>query len=357
MNGKTKNTPNNKGIGINTLSAGIIGAGLMGYWHAWTVKNIGGNVAAIFDSDTKASEELSKRFSDSKRFTDVGAMLKYPELDVLHICTPPSTHFEIAKLGIKAGLNLIIDKPITKRFCDTISLLNKASELGLYICPVHQFAFQDGVIKTKQQLSRIGRLIHIESILCSAGAKGLPEDVSDEILEDTLSHPLSLIHMFLPNGLSNQQWIVSRPSIGEFRAYSETCDISISIFISMNARPTQCSLKLMGTDGTIHTDLFHGFSFFEPGTVSRKKKIMHPFDLSVRRFYAASSNLVRRIFYWEPAYPGLKLLISQFYKSLGDGSRPPISNEDIIAIEQTRENLINITPKKNDLSQNTIANG
>lgn len=66
----------------------------------------------------------------------------------------------------------------------------------------------DGVFKASELLPRIGRLVHMEGTLCSAGGAGLVsagttnQTPLDEIVRDILPHPLSLMQAFLPNGLS-----------------------------------------------------------------------------------------------------------------------------------------------------------
>lgn len=328
------------------LRAGIAGAGLMGYWHAWAVKRTGGSVSAVMDIDQEAAKRLAKSHSCAKTFSDVEQMLNSVKLDVLHICTPPSTHYRIAELAIAAGINLLIDKPIAPTVADTERLFNRAENLGVLICPVHQFIFQDGVLKARKSLPRIGQLIHMEVTLCSAGGAGLASAGTtdktplDEIAADILPHPLSLMHVFLPNGLPEENWMTVRPGHGEFRAVCEISGITLSVFISMHARPTECSFKIIGTDGTIHIDMFHGYSFIEPGKVSRLRKATHPFDLSIRRLSAAAFNLGRRLIRWEPAYPGLEQLVGSFYKAVQTGTESLISREDTIRVARVRDILI-----------------
>ena len=336
-------TPNNVSSKAMPLRAGIVGAGLMGRWHAWAVKRAGGCVSAVMDLNPEVAKDLAKGYSGAENFSDVELMLNKTKLDVLHICTPPSAHSKIAELAIDAGLHLLIDKPVTPTAADTERLFNRAADRGVLICPVHQFIFQDGVLKAKELIPQIGRLVHMERTLCSAGGAGLAgvgatgrSPLLDEILADILPHPLSLMQVFLPNGLSDADWVKVQPGHGEFRAICEMSGITLSLFISMNARTTECSLKIIGTDGTIHVDMFHGYSFVEPGKVSRLRKAIHPFELSIRRLSAATVNLGKRFIRWEPAYPGLRCLVASFYKAVQTGAESPISREDTIAIARVR---------------------
>ncbi|MGH9843091.1 MAG: hypothetical protein ACREEM_30500 [Blastocatellia bacterium] len=112
------------------------------------------------------------------------------------------------------------------------------------------------------------------------------------------------------------------------------------IFVSLNTRPTVCSLQLFGAEGTIHLDLFHGYAVVEPGEASRARKIIHPFDLAIRTLSAAAVNLTNRALRWQPAYPGLERLVSEFYRAVQTGSAPPISPADAITVASIRDHLL-----------------
>lgn len=322
------------------IRAGIVGAGLIGYWHAKTIKKAGGSLSAIMDLNPDAARHLASIYRNTKSFGNIEEMLNQVDLDVLHICTPLSTHRSIAEIAINAGLNLIIEKPMTPMASETEYLFNKAMDRGLLICPVHQFIFQDGIQKVLEWLSRIGRLVHLEGTIYSAGGTNLASDLLDTIVKDILPHPLSLMQLFLPDGLPEKDWVTLRPFHGEFYTFNSNSGIPLFIFISMNARPTLCSFRIVGTNGTIHADLFHGFAFIEPGKVSRTGKILHPFDLAARGLLAATVNLGRRAIRWEAAYPGLQRLVSSFYRAVHTKTVAPISREDTVAVARVRDILI-----------------
>ncbi len=333
------------GVSATPLRAGIAGAGLMGSWHARAVKRAGGLVAAVTDLDTAAAGRLAKECGKAEVFSKVERMLDRVELDVLHICTPLSTHYGIARLAIEAGLNVIVEKPLTPEAADAERLFALAADRSVLVCPVHQFIFQDGVRKASRLVPRIGRIVHVSAVICSAGGLGMARDRLDTIVADILPHPLSLMQVFLPGGLPEDGWITARPTPGELRAFSQVPDTTASIFISMDARPTRCALTIAGSNGTLHLDLFHGFAFMEPGTVSKTRKIVHPFDMAVRRMSAATLNLAGRSVRREPAYPGLEQLIGSFYRAVLAREGPPIPASDALVVARTRDNILKDTIK------------
>jgi predicted dehydrogenase len=311
----------------------------MGRWHAWAAERAGGLAPAVADIDGAAATRLAAHYKGAQAFSDVEKMLRETKLDVLHVCSPPDTHYHIAELAINTGLSVIIEKPLTPRAIETEILFERAESRGVMICPVHQFLFQDGTIHARSSLPRIGRMVHLQGSFCSAGGAGQSDEQLDAIAADVLPHPLSLMQAFLPTGLPESGWEIARPCGGELRVSGEASGISLSIFISMRARPTLCSFQIFGVDGTIHMDMFHGYAVVEPGKVSRLRKMIHPFDLSIRTLSAAATNLAWRTIQWQPAYPGLERLVTAFYQSARAGAESPITRADVMAVARVRDLL------------------
>jgi predicted dehydrogenase len=335
--------PSQNAVGRNNtpVTAGVIGAGLMGRWHAAAIRSAGGSLAAITDTNIDAARRLSKGYKGAQIFGDLNRMLaEATSLRVLHVCTPPETHYHIALQAIHAGLNVIIEKPLTPEAGETERLLSEAAQGGVYICPVHQFIFQEGVTKALILLPKIGRLVHINAIFSSAGGDLGTQQSLDEIAADILPHPISLLQRFLPGRVQDIKWEGSRPGAGELRFLGERAGITISIFVSMNSRPTQSTFELRGVAGSLHLDLFHGCAWMESGRVSRGRKILFPFEQAGNRTLSAASNLVRRIVRWEPAYPGLRRLIGSFYDSVRSGVNPPIAPDEIVQTALVRDLLL-----------------
>lgn len=314
----------------------IAGAGLMGFWHAKAIERSGGTVATVFDCDAGAAQRLAARFRGARASTSLAEGLAQDRIDVLHLCTPSESHFELAAAALRQGIHVLAEKPLTPTAIETERLYVIAAENGALLCPVHQFPFQRGVQNAARALGRIGRLRHFEARFCSAGGHGRGAAGMDAVIADILPHPLSLIPVFAPGSLRETGWNLSRPAPGELRATQTVDEVCFSILVSMNSRPTSASLLLLGTEGTIHLDLFHGFSVIEPGDVSRWRKIVHPFALAAQMLLAAGTNLARRIWTAEPAYPGLRPLVQSFYGAIEAGSAPPISGDETVAIARTR---------------------
>lgn len=336
-------TANNPKFVPKPLRIGIVGAGLMGKWHAYFANKAGGQIVAIADVNEKQASQLVEKYSSAKYFKDVLEMFSQQAIDVAHICTPTASHFEIANFAVNAKVHLLIEKPLVSTLAETLEIYDLAAKNNVKICPVHQFAFQSGVKKAQKLLSQIGQIIHLQATITSAGGAELDDNERDKIAVDIIPHPLSVTQSILNDILPADNWQIMRPIAGEIRLYGQYADTTISILVSMNARPAMNLFQITGTKGTIYIDLFHGFAYLESGKVSKTQKILRPFYVTAKNFSSATKNLMLRTLKSEFAYPGLQQLVNNFYQSIIDETEPPISSEYTINIAQIRDYLIQQT--------------
>lgn len=317
----------------------IVGAGLMGQWHADAVRRTGSTISVIVDRDEHKAAQLHRLHPAASVASDFASVLKANLADVAHICTPAHTHEALAQQAIEAGLHLLVEKPLTETSETTARILQRAESKHLFLCPVHQFLFQPGVLRAQNAIGKIGALMHVDTLICSAGAeRGLLD--ANLVVADILPGALSLIARLVPNAIGNATWRVEHAAKGELRASTSVERISISVLVSLSGRPTVNSLRLIGERGSAHVDLFHGYSVIESGAVSRTRKIAHPFLRSGATILSAAANLASRATRREPAYPGLRELISRFYDSLRNGGTPPISPAETLAVAVARDKIL-----------------
>ncbi len=319
--------------------AGIVGAGLMGGWHAHAIRHSGGRVVAVADPDPLAARALARKHHAAVH-ASARDMLAAGDLDVIHVCSPLPTHVPAAEQAIAAGIHVLVEKPLAPDAAATRQLLAAAAGRGVLLCPVHQFLFQDGVQMARRAPSPVGTLRHLEINICTAGADERPPETWDDILAEVLPHPLSLAQALLPGGVGSLDWRARRPSPSDLIVNGVAGGLAVRFLISLRARPTLCEMLLRGEAGTLHADLFHGFGFVEGGAVSRSRKILRPFLLASARLRAAGGNLLRRALRREPAYPGLRSLVAAFHAAAAGGGPPPIPPGDVEAVAAAADILI-----------------
>ncbi len=321
------------------LRAAVIGAGLMGRWHAHALVRCGGRLRAVVDPHAERARTLASSYPGARVFPDLDALLAEERIEVVHICTPLEPHVELAGKAIAHGCHTLVEKPLAPSASATAELLRLAAERGVLLCPVHQLLFQPGVLRLQREIPRIAPLLHLDSVACSAGARGLGEEERDRVAFDILPHPLSLLARLLPDSLDAIAWQLLRPAAGELRATAAAGGVSLSLLISMHGRPTYNLLRVVGGAGTAHLDLFHGFAVIEPGTVSRTRKLLRPFAFSGRQLAGATDNLLRRALRAEPAYPGLRELVHRFYTAIGENRPAPVSAAETLSVAESQDRL------------------
>lgn len=310
----------------------------MGRWHAHAARRAGGTVVAVADPALAAAQRVAGE--DARAYASLDALLAAESPEVLHVCTPLETHAALTRQALEAGLHVLVEKPLTPDADEAARLLGEAQARGLLVCPVHQFPFQDGVRKALGQRPRLGEVLGFDAVFHSAGAEGQSAAGPDAVVADILPHPLSLMQALLPDGAEASGWHTVHPRVGELAVSAVQREVTIALRISMGSRPPVARLRLYGTEGTAHLDLFHGYAFFESGRVSRARKIAAPFDRSGRDLAAALGNLGRRIVRWEPAYPGLGALVRSFYRAVRGEGEAPFTAEEIVEVARVRDRLI-----------------
>jgi predicted dehydrogenase len=323
----------------------IVGAGLMGRYHARASMAAGASIVAVVDWDAQAAASLSAQFGSAKPFDDLAEVLEADQADVLHICTPAETHVQFARMAADAGLHALIEKPLAANAQETRLVLDRFAAAERIACPTHQYAFQRSVTSAVESFQRLGRVRHIAFDICSAGADRGGMDL-DELVGEILPHPLAMIQKLLPTSdVGALEWSCFRTGPGEWQMFAQSGDVAVTIAMSMSGRPTRFRTTVTADRGTVELDNFHDFAVLLPGNVSRAQKITAPFIRDGLGLFAAGRNLVSRAMRSELAYPGLSTLVDAFYRAVREPQTvsPPITAEQTIAVAAARDRLIELS--------------
>lgn len=315
---------------MKRIRVGIVGAGLMGRWHACYAQRCGATIAGIVDPDVDAARAVTQRCAGAPVFAALHECLQSAELDAMHICTDVASHAELVTEALQAGKHVLVEKPAAESYTDTLQLTNLATAQGKVLTCVHQFPFQAGVAHVRQALDRIGPPEQVTFTALTAGADGCDANRRRSILLEILPHPISLVQSLFGADLSTSRWSVTRFTSDELYLAGRIGKTHVDIRMSTRGRPTRNELTIVGTRGTAHVNLFHGFTVIERGAASRAGKILQPFRLGSALCLHAGMNLIRRTLAREPAYPGLRNLIERFYRALNGTGDPPVSQSQML---------------------------
>ena len=324
-----------------SLRAAVVGAGLMGRWHAHAIGRVGGRVVAIVDPDMSRAGALAGRLPGHPvATTDLDQAIRQHGIQVVHVCAPLATHEALTERAIDAGAHALVEKPLTRDASATTRLHALATDRGVLLCPVHQFLFQEGVLRATAALAGLGTIRHLEIVACSAGADGRDDDEREQVARDILPHGLALARRVLGVPLADVRWQVGQGVAGEIRAAADVAGASIAFVVSMWSRPTENSLTIRCDGGTVRANLFHGYATVERGVPSRLDKVGRPFVGASQEFGAAMGNLVGRAVRRESAYPGLRELVRRFHLACARLGPSPISVDESIDVALARDSII-----------------
>ena len=117
----------------------IVGAGLMGRWHAHAAQRLGAQVRVVVDPDRAAGATLASRHPGCRAVTDLADALL--EVDIVHVCSPAETHQVLAAQALGAGRHTLVEKPLSASVADTTALFEVAAAQQVWRCPVQLFPF------------------------------------------------------------------------------------------------------------------------------------------------------------------------------------------------------------------------
>jgi predicted dehydrogenase len=167
------------------LRAGVIGTGYLGRLHARILTEMPDAQAAGFVETSDAIAAEVEQNLKLKRFDSVAAIAK--EIDCAVVATPTTTHFDIARELLEAGVDVLIEKPITASADDARALIEIARSHGRIIQVGHVERYNPAIVAVAPLLHDV-RYVEAERLGVFV-ARSLDVDV----LLDLMIHDLNLV--------------------------------------------------------------------------------------------------------------------------------------------------------------------
>lgn len=112
------------------------------------------------------SKELSKeRYPEATIVRNFEELVEDPDIEVIVVNTPDSTHYDYARMALEADKNVIVEKPFTSTTEQGEELISLAAEKGLMLS-VYQNRRWDADYQTVREIiseGLLGRLVEYES--------------------------------------------------------------------------------------------------------------------------------------------------------------------------------------------------
>jgi len=157
-------TNNNKTLFLlNKLKFAIIGCGRIAARHAEIINNIA-ELSAVCDIKPERANDFAEKYS-ADPYNAIEELLKNENnIDVVSICTPNSFHTEHTILALKAGKNVLCEKPMAISVSDCKRMMIEADKSGKDLFIVKQNRFNPPVAALKEVIDsgKLGKLLNVE---------------------------------------------------------------------------------------------------------------------------------------------------------------------------------------------------
>ena len=332
------------------LKVAIVGCGKIADAHALQLQRIEGcEIVGVCDREPLMARQLYERFPVKKYFSELTQLLNETRPDVVHVTTPPESHFNIAKVCLEEGCHVYVEKPFTIYEDEARKLIALANERGLKVTAGHDSQFSH-VARRMRSLVQSGFLgdgpVHMDSYFCykigrSGYAGALLGDpnhwvrrLPGKLLQNIISHGIARIAEFLN---SDSPEVIAHGFVSPFlkrMGESEVID-ELRVIISEEAgttayftfssqmRPDLHEFRIYGTKNglVVDQDTETLIKLRGEGYKSYLQMFVPPVVMARQHFGNLTTNLgtfLARDFHMDS---GKKYLIDAFYRSIL-GRRP-----------------------------------
>jgi len=351
------------------LKVSIVGCGKIAEAHAEVIKNIPGDVlAATCDREILMARQIAERYGAKKFYNDLSLMLAEVKPDVVHITTPPQSHYEIARMCLEAGCHVFVEKPFTINTVEAEELMALAISRKLKVTIGTDEQFSPVALEMRKLLADGwlgGHPLHIDVYYCydmgdERFARIFIKDKSHwlwslpgQLIQNIMPHSVIKVAEFLEG---TQISVIARgftsdfvKRMGETHLKDELRAILIDekqmtayLTFSTQVRPPLRQFLILGPKNGLLVDQDHQALIKIPGQKYKSylEKTWPLYQLS--RQYR--KNLVKntKLFFRKQfqVKRGLYNLVQLFYKSIETDSQPPIPYDQIILGSRIMDSII-----------------
>jgi predicted dehydrogenase len=341
------------------LGIAIIGCGKIADQHVTAIGRIPEcRIVATCDRELLMAKQLAERFGIAQYFSDLPEMLRAAAPDVVHITTPPQSHFDLAVQCLNSGVHVYLEKPFTVTAEEAESVIELANRHGLKITAGHNYQFTLEMLEMRllaQQGFLGGKPVHVESYWSYdlgdisyvgpvlASRTHWVRQLPGQLLHNLISHGIAKLAEFLDDEVME---IVARAdqsprlqSLGGGDVFDELrvlirdiTGTTATFCFSTQIKPGLNELRIYGPTNSIVVDHASG-SLIRNRHQSHKSYLVYflpPLKNAREHLRNAGHNVVnflRRRLYQDF---GMKELIERFYMSIREGAAPPIPYREII---------------------------
>lgn len=148
---------------MKKLRFALIGCGRIAQRHAEHIKE-NAELVAVCDINSKKCNSLALEYNAKAYYSFDELLLEEKNLDIVSICTPNGLHAEHSIKALKAGMHVLVEKPMALSVFDCGEMIKAAERANKRLFVVKQNRFNPPVSKVKELLDNnmLGRVFSIQ---------------------------------------------------------------------------------------------------------------------------------------------------------------------------------------------------
>jgi predicted dehydrogenase len=365
------------------LKVALVGCGKIADAHAAQLRRIPGcSLVAACDQEELMARQLSERFGLAAHFTNLTDLLQKVQPDVVHITTPPQSHFALAKQCLQAGAHVYVEKPFTLNTPDAEALIALAQEKRRLITAGHNDQFHCAA-RRMRELVREGYLggppVHMESYYGyelghnSNYARALLADkehwvrkLPGQLLHNIISHGIARIAEYLPGetahvvayGFSSPllRSLGEEELVDELRVIISGAEGTTGYFtFSSQMRPVLHQFRVYGPCNGLILDQDNETLVQLPGR--RYKSYAEHFlsPLVMAKQYVQNTVRSVRTFCANDLHPkgSLRFFVQSFYRAINEGTPMPLTYREILLTSRIMDSIFEQIRSRNSAKRSS----
>lgn len=144
---------------------GLVGAGFIADVHAETLSALPGvTISAVVDPNQTAAAALAGRFGIPETLDSVQTLIERNAADCVHVLVPPPLHRDVALPLLRAGIDVLLEKPLAANAAEAADLLATAEASGARLGVNQNFVFDPAFLELRRLIDagELGPLRHLD---------------------------------------------------------------------------------------------------------------------------------------------------------------------------------------------------
>jgi predicted dehydrogenase len=150
---------------MTKIKTAVFGAGFMGKVHTEQIRRLGNvEIVALAAATEEEAKNFGAAYGIERTTSDWQSLLKEPEIQAVHICTPNALHYPMAEAAVDAGKAVLCEKPLTMSVAEAKKLVKLAEKKGVANCVNHNLRCYPLVQQIRNMISNgdLGEILIVQ---------------------------------------------------------------------------------------------------------------------------------------------------------------------------------------------------